>query len=256
VKCFLLFAALLPLAARAEVNRETGYPAPPPGAPTAACSLDDVPSTAPVRIVRGNGPVPYAFACAQHGTDKPCIGGNVNPGVIVTVAASSGEWSCVSGGDSTSGWVPTSSLAELPTAPKVPLQQWIGWWHNRPDTPSAKSDRLLITRGSLPGSLRVSGRAYWYGLNGNVHFGQLSPTEAKPSGPYLHLVEGDTLSGCVLDLHFDPARHTLHSYDNSNCGGMNVRFSGTWIRFTPKARHFQKPLRNSLVKPPKLPISP
>jgi len=238
MKSVLLVTALLPAVAGAHIDAQRGYPAPTPGAPTTACSLDDVPSTAPVRIIRGNGAVPYAFACAQHGTEKPCIGGNLNPGLVVTVAASSGEWSCVSGGDSTSGWVPTSSLAELPVTPKVPLEDWIGWWHNGPDTRRVKSDRLLITRGSSPGTLRVSGRAYWYGINHNVHFGQLNSTEAKPSGPYLHLVEGDNLSGCVVDLHFDSARHTLNSYDNANCGGMNVRFSGTWTRFMPVAgRH-------------------
>ena len=235
MRSLLLFAAILPFAARAQINRDVGYPGPPPGAPTAACSVSDLPATAPVRIVRGNSPVPYAFACSQHGADKPCIGGKLSPGLVVTVAASSGGWSCVSGGDSTSGWVPTSSLAELPVTPKIPLQQWIGWWRDAPGITSAKSDRLLITRGSSPGSLRVSGRAYWYGINGNVHYGQLNSTEARASGPYLHLVEGDNLSGCVVDLQCDSARHTLNSYDNSNCGGMNVRFSGTWTRFTPMA---------------------
>jgi len=132
----------------------------------------------------------------------------------------------------------------------VPLQDWIGWWRDSPGT----RDRLLITAGSSPGTLRVSGRAYWYGINRNVHYGQLNSRDATPSGPYLHLVESDTLSGCVVDLHFDPARHSLRSYDNSNCGGMNVHFSGTWTRFTlsPGRHKYFSPKTsiNPHVKPP------
>ena len=40
---------------------------------------------------------------------------------------------------------------------------------------------------------------------------------------------------CVLDLVYRPAAHTFDALDNAQCGGMNVRFTGTWSRFTPKA---------------------
>ena len=229
MKLLLPIALLFPLSSLAQSAE--GYPAPPLGAPTTACSMDSVDASTPVRILAGADPVPYAFACAQH-PGKPCIGGTLSPGLVVNVAATTGAWSCVSGGDSTSGWVPTARLAELPTTPAVPLKDWLGWWRNGPSTPEAKSDRILITPGSSPGTLRVSGRAYWYGANDNVHLGELSPTDAKPIGPYLHIV----CSVCIVDLRFNPANHTFTAYDNAGCGGMNVRFSGTWTRFTPATR--------------------
>jgi hypothetical protein len=229
----LLFAAKLP------AQNNEGYPAPPPGAPTAACSMDGVDASTPVRIVLGPDPVTYAFACARH-PGKPCIGGKLDPGLVVSVAATSGDWSCVSGGDSTSGWVPASRLAELPTTPAVPLSDWLGWWRDGPPSPKVESDRILISRGSAPGTLHVSGRAYWYGANDNVHFGELEPTDAKPVGPYLHIVS----SACIVDLHFNPANHTYTACDNANCGGMNVRFSGAWSRFTPTKRSHLKPTSN------------
>jgi hypothetical protein len=235
MKSILLPTLLLQLATVAQTTTPTGYPAPPPGAPEIACSTDGVDASAPVRILLGPDPVPYAFGCAQHGKPSPCIGGTLNPGLVVSVAATSREWSCIPA-DGVSGWVPASRLAELPTTPAVPLKDWIGWWHSPPFTPNQNNDRLLITPGAAPGTLHVGGRAYWYGANDDVHFGGMN-ADAKPIGPYLHIVEGDTLSGCILDLHFDPANHTFTAYDNANCGGMNVRFSGKWTRFSPSIVH-------------------
>jgi hypothetical protein len=230
MKSLILVVLLLPLSSPAQNSDTT-----PPGAPTEVCSMDGVDASTPIRILLGPNAVPYAFACAQH-PGKPCIG-KLDPGLVVSVGPSSGTWSCVSGGDSTSGWVPTSTLAELPTTPKVPLSEWIGWWEDFKPTPGIKSDRLLITHGNAPGTLHISGRAYWYGPNDNVHYGQINTTDAKPVGPYLHVVEGDTPSSCVLDLHFNPTNHTFTAYDNANCGGMNVRFSGKWTRFSPSTVH-------------------
>jgi hypothetical protein len=229
VKPLLLIALLLPLSSLAQ--SDDGYPAPPAGAPTAVCSTDSVDASTPVRILVGTQPVPYAFACGQH-PGKPCIGGTLPPGLVVSVAATSGDWSCVSGGDSTSGWVPTARLAELPATPALPLKDWIGWWRAYRSPPGSKGDRILITPGTPPGTLHVSGRAYWYGANDNVHLGELSPTDAKPIGPYLHIVS----SPCIVDLHFNPTNRTFTAYDNALCGGMNVRFTGTWARFTPATR--------------------
>ena len=68
------------------------------------------------------------------------------------------------------------------------------------------------------------------------HFGQLN-AEATPMGNHVHFVESDGHdSGCVVDLSLHTETEggtTLSSYDNENCGGMNVRFAGDWKRFTP-----------------------
>ena len=113
--------------------------------------------------------------------------------------------------------------------------EWLGWWHSGREIRGVKADRLLITR--KPGSelLHISGRAYWYGLGDDVHFGEVQ-ADAAPIGLYLHAVQPFSSGGCVVDLKLDPATHTLHAYDNMQCGGMNVRFDGTWERFLPKKR--------------------
>jgi hypothetical protein len=230
----LLGAALSLCLPTALAQSSEGYPPRPAGSPTAVCTLNDAPADSPVRILTGNTSIPYAFACGKKFAPD-CIGGTLKPELVVTVGSQQDSWSCVTGGDSTTGWVPSDRVAPLPDAPHIPLSEWIGWWHQLPVTPHQKNNLILISQGKTPGTLHVSGRAYWYGSNDNVHLGEISPTEAKPVGPYLHIVDGDTLSSCVVDLQFDPKSHTLQAYDNANCGGMNVRFLRTWTRFSPSA---------------------
>jgi hypothetical protein len=201
---------------------------PIPGAPTTECSFPEIKSTTPIRITTGNQPVPYQFACGVR-SPSACAVGTLPSGLVVSFGQEQNGWACVTGGDSTSGWVPIEDLAPLPTTPDVPLSDWLGWWRQGKDVKGMKNDRLLITRSSGSRLLHVSGRAYWYGIPPNVHFGGVQ-ADAEPIGLYLHAIDG----GCVLDLKLDPITHTLKVYDNSGCGGMNVRFLGVWNRFTPK----------------------
>jgi hypothetical protein len=219
------------LGASLSVGAQAGYPAPPTGAPAALCAFDTAPADTPIRILTGDGPIPYAFACGYKNSPA-CIGGTLKPGLVVSLGAERNGWSCVTDGDA-SGWIPSSRLAYVPDTPHIPESSWIGWWQEGKPAPGIKNDRLLITRGSSPGTLHISGRAYWYGMNDNVHIGELPPIDAKPIGPYLHIVSGNNLSDCVVDLKYDPATRTLHALDNGQCGGMNVRFGGTWTKFTP-----------------------
>jgi hypothetical protein len=138
-------------------------------------------------------------------------------------------WACVTGGDSTSGWVPVERLASIPTTPRVSLSEWLGWWRQGEDVRGIKNDRLLITHSPGSNVLHISGRAYWYSSQENVHFGEVQ-ADARPIGIYLHAVD----SGCVIDLELDPTTRALKTYDNEGCGGMNVRFMGTWTQITPK----------------------
>jgi hypothetical protein len=200
-------------------------------APVGKCDLTSFLADTPIRILQGAEPIPYNFACGVRGSGT-CVAGKLNPGLVVAAGPQESGWTCVSGGDSTSGWVPTARLGPVPADPRISLSQWIGWWHQGKDIPGVKNDRLLITPGKTPGSLRISGRAYWYGIAGVVHFGEVN-ADATPVGPYLHVVEGDNLSGCVLDLKYDLATHSIAVYDNAACGGMNVRFLGIWTKFTP-----------------------
>ena len=201
-------------------------------APTGPCNFPDIDANTPIRITIGDDPIPYYFACGKNRPRGVCAANTLPPGLIVNLGVEQNGWACVTGGDSTSGWIPADSLAEVPVDPKVPLAEWLGWWRQGEDVKGEKNNRLLIT--NQPGSqiLHVSGRAYWYGLNNNVHFGNVD-ADAAPIGIYLHLVGSDS---CVVDLKFDLATHILDATDNMRCGALNVRFSGEWSHYIPKLR--------------------
>ncbi|MBV9181915.1 MAG: hypothetical protein JO356_11445 [Acidobacteria bacterium] len=204
--------------------------------PQAKCEFDARNTDARVVRIAGGPPVNYYFACQKNrrSADRTgCIKGTRPAGLVVTVNRTDGAWACISGGDSTSGWVQTTDLEQLPSEPKVAFESWQGWWQH----PAAlrvkgrRNDRLLISTGRMPGSLRVSGRAYWYGKGDVVHFGQLNG-ESTPMGKYLHIVDGR----CILDLSItiEKGAPELQGSDNQACGGLNVNFSGKWVRFTPR----------------------
>ena len=215
-----------------------------PTVPTAKCDFHGARADAPLRQISGGG-TPYWFACGVR-KGAACIAGSLPAGLVVSVDHEESGWSCVTGGDSTSGWVDTARLEGVPSEPKIPHDDWLGWWHQFEPTKEMADggDVLLLTTGSTPGSIRVSGRAIWYGavVDGHPveHFGQVNG-EAVPVGRHLHVVEengGETGNGCVLDLSMDNSGKmpTLTAYDNSQCGGMNVNFGGRWTRFTPKLK--------------------
>jgi len=182
------------------------------------------------------------FACSVNKTNPGCLAQKILPKhdephttQIIATGASQGTWTCVFY-DGVFGWLPTASLAPLPSKPVATIENWLGWYRQGKDTPSIKNDRLLLTKGKLPGTIHVSGRGYWYGINDVVHFGEIN-ADAIPYGRFLHVVDGEGEGACVLDLALDPSTHTLAANDNSNCGGMNVRFWGMWTRFTPSNSH-------------------
>ena len=205
---------------------------PIPGAPTSACDLDHIGAGAPIRITTGEGFIPYQFAC---GTNRPvgvCAEAGLPAGLVVSLGRVKDGWACVTGGDGTSGWIPAARLAGVPATPQEPVGDWLGWWRHPFAMRGRKNDQLLITRVRGSKLLHVSGRAYWYGLGDDVHFGEVEG-DARPIGVYLHVI---SRGGCVVDLKLDPSTETLDSYDNMDCGGMNVRFLRTWVRFQPKGR--------------------
>ena len=205
------------------------------GAPTAHCSFERIDAGTPIRITTGEEPIPYQFACGLSRPDGACIANTLSPGLVVSLGEERAGWACVTGGDSTAGWIPAKDLAPVPATPRAPLSEWLGWWRHVNEAKGVKNDRLLITRGPGSDVLHLSGRAYWYGLNDNVHFGEVQ-ADAAPIGVHLHAVQTFTAGACVVDLKLDQATQTLKSYDNMRCGGMNVHFAGAWIHFTPKSR--------------------
>lgn len=207
---------------------------PIPGAPTTSCSFANVNANNPIRLTAGMGMIPYQFACGLNRPAGVCAQGSLPSGLVVNLGAQQNAWACVTGGDSTTGWVPADRLSKVPSAPGMPTADWLGWWHQKVEPTSQKGNRLLITRKRGSSLLHVSGRAYWYGLGDNVHVGQVNG-DARATGVYLHVVESSPGElGCVIDLKYDLAKRSFDSYDNGLCGGMNVRFTGRWYPFKPK----------------------
>lgn len=116
-----------------------------------------------------------------------------------------------SGKRETVGWLPESSLKSV--AAQQP--SWIGSW-------SAYDDKLDIAK--LAGAqVHVSGTAYWHGMNNVVHDGSVDGT-GVPRGDMLQVREGE----CQVTLR--AVGGYLIASDNSQCGGMNVRFDGVYRR--------------------------
>ena len=150
-----------------------------PAVPTAKCDFHGARADAPLRQISGSGKVAYWFACGVR-NGSACIAGSLPTGLVVSIDREEGGWSCVTGGDSTSGWVETARLESVSSEPTVPRGDWMGWWHQGEPTKGMADggDVLLLTPGSRPGSIRVSGRAVWYGavVDGQhvEHFGQVN----------------------------------------------------------------------------------
>mgnify|MGYP000885066726 FL=1 len=116
------------------------------------------------------------------------------------------------------GWVDRSKLQPLPVATPS-LQDWAGDWKD------GDNGLRISVRG---GQLHVEGDAYWPSAN---------PTpEQRPYGPNMGQVEAQaTPRGSQVDFVEDSC--TVHAQvlgdvlvvsDNSECGGMNVRFDGVY----------------------------
>ena len=118
------------------------------------------------------------------------------------------------------GWVDRSKLQPLPMV--VPaLQDWSGEWKD--------GDNALKIR-VQDGQLHVVGDAYWPSANPSL--------EVRPYGPNTGQVDARARPrGAEVEFVEDTCRVRVHSLgdvlivaDNSECGGMNVRFNGVYRR--------------------------
>lgn len=136
----------------------------------------------------------------------------------VLVSRKYGKWVCAwyqpQKGSETVGWLPADKLllSESPAQPA--LARWIGLWKY-----GKKS--LDIRRDGKTGSLKVKGYAIWEGVGANVRVGGVEAV-AQPQGKELNLVEEE----CQVSLKL--IGDYLVANDNSECGGVNVRFNGVF----------------------------
>jgi hypothetical protein len=136
----------------------------------------------------------------------------------VVVSRKYGKWVCAwyqpQKGSETVGWLLADKLlmSEPPAQPA--LANWIGLWKY-----GKKS--LDIRRDGKTGLLKVKGYAIWEGVGANVRVGGVEAV-AQPQGKELILVEEE----CRVALKL--VGDYLVAGDNSECGGVNVRFNGVF----------------------------
>lgn len=136
----------------------------------------------------------------------------------VIVSRRYGSWVCAwyqpRKGDETVGWLPADKLIVSEPAASPALENWLGQW-------KYDDQSLSIRRGSKSRVLKVTGNAVWRGGGGNVHVGRVE-AESSPEGRELVVIEEECRVTLKLVGSYIVAR------DNSECGGMNVRFNGVY----------------------------
>jgi len=148
------------------------------------------------------------------------------PGNKVLVAQTKPGWSCVwyfaKKRDFTS-WIPSASLSPIPTR-TVQEADWLGRWlpveGNNVITLSRRGDRL-----------HVSGNADWHGgINSYgeqvVHVGEIDDDATVKGNRLTFGVPDSTTYECGGEMLL--VNGNLIVRDNSNCGGMNVRFDSVY----------------------------
>jgi hypothetical protein len=167
-----------------------------------------------IAIVASRKPVTVYFGCSP---DSKCIAAALRPGDPLVIYGTEGNWTCGYHADAKGAapvWAPSSELRPVEPDTMPSLDAWLGQWRNG-------EDHVTIKR--TGNELQMSGDAVWHGLGQNVHTGEFSGT-ATPEGNRVHYVEGE----CTID--FALVGNFLVLNDNSQCGGVNVRFWGIWRR--------------------------
>lgn len=129
------------------------------------------------------------------------------------------SWYISAKGTSTTGWI-KSSMLELTEADQKPkLSAWLGEW-------KYADNSISLTQNKLPGTLNVTGEAFWKGLGDNIHIGELDGL-SEPKGNLLKFGENATDEyACKATIHL--VGSFLVVADNMYCGGANVTFTGVY----------------------------
>lgn len=152
----------------------------------------------------------------------------INGDKVLTAHPAEG-WVCIyyfGKKSSYTGWVPQTNVKTIPFFQSPEINDWLGKWE------SIGSTDNVIVESAPAGMLKITGRANWYGGKNTygddiVHFGGVNGV-AAPAGNKLIVKEGDDEYDCVVN--FELVGPYLVSTDNSNCGGVNVRFNNIYRR--------------------------
>lgn len=160
------------------------------------------------------------------------------PGDEVFAGPPQGDYICAAKlgakGRVTTGWLRKADLAAAPDA-AITSNDWLGTWQ-------APEQKIVVKKGRKPGTLAFDATATFGALDpervkrGAVNIGDFN-AEWKPNGDYMAFAIGDkgTLPieqgeeyGCKVHLLRIGAY--LVAEDNSQCGGVNVSFTGVYTR--------------------------
>ncbi len=180
--------------------------------------------------VTGAGRVPFLGDMDACPNETPaCKGtGYLVAGDEVITGKARGPYVCVfypNKGGGSAGWVGANRLVRERVVGPPLLTAWAGQWSYGDDSIRLKA------RGS---ELVADGDAFWPSANpplsvrpGGPNIGQFSG-KAHPEGGHVVFKDGTGEYACVVTL--DLVGRYLIASDNSNCGGMNVRFDGVYRR--------------------------
>ena len=147
------------------------------------------------------------------------------PGDTLLVGREDRGWICgyyrkTPTGRDFAGWIQADHVRLLDTPPPRDTD-WLGTWRDG-------DNQIIIRRGQSPATFQIEGDAVWYGAHENVHVGSVSGA-ASPNGAELTITEGEP-SDYACRVHLRLVGDRLIANDNSQCGGMNVRFNGVYMR--------------------------
>lgn len=142
----------------------------------------------------------------------------------VVTGRSKGAYVCAfftNAGGGSAGWMAKSRLAALPVNPRPAPAAWLGRWA---DGDNWVRFGRLGTKG-----LRVDGMAWWPSANPSPEQRPGGPNMGEVSGPLRLMSNRAFEPGCAITFHLlgdvlvvsDPERR---------CDGMNVTFSGVYLR--------------------------
>lgn len=118
-------------------------------------------------------------------------------------------------GSETVGWIQSGKL-RFEAYLMEKYTPWLGEWRYYQNS-------LNIEQVENEGVFKVKGKAFWIGLNKNIHIGEVN-AKARLSENSLLLQEDD----CEVKLQL--VVDYLIAADNLKCGGLNVSFSGVYRR--------------------------
>jgi hypothetical protein len=183
------------------------------------------------RIV-GSGPAKTLFVLPNCGDERPpsgCAGSQTLPiptGFTVVILKSDKGYRCVSTADRTrhteaiGGWVLERRVSVYPKWPNVPTRSWIGTW--------VMEDNNITITTAAGGFLRFVGNARYDARDG-VKLGSFDD-RLRPAGAIVDLSSADRSLGDGCSVSMGLMADMLAVFDQGGCDGINVSFTGFYIR--------------------------